>query len=81
MKKRLWKLRRRMVEPVQQGLSLRTVARWIGIRNDHESLARIIHEPFGFDRPYGGLQASPERNPAPAGRSRSPQGGLFTLRE
>jgi len=37
--------------------------------------------PVGFDRPYGWLKANPERSPASAGRSRSPQGGLFTKRE
>ncbi len=37
--------------------------------------------PVGFDWPYGRLKASPERSPPQMRRSRSPQGGLFTLCE
>ncbi len=38
--------------------------------------------PVGFDpAAWAGLKASPERRPAKAGRSRSPEGGYSPLRE
>jgi hypothetical protein len=77
--------------PLTRRITPEEFAEAIRQANPHNSRTLMVRElcadrggrsaPVGFDRPYGPLKVSPERSPAPAGRSRSPQGGLFTLRE